>query len=336
MSKNYKEGQQTKKNDTIDFKILEALLVESRTSFTDLAKLCGVSVTAVIRRYERLKKAGIICQEQMHLNPLSVGYECVAEVGLITDLADKAKVLDTLRAKPTVKIWDALGKYSIYGLLFVHKLNELSEAIQHIDFKPYVKEVDVLISDEPWKSRWHPENLLVDPSQREKTMQKPEKPPAAFINITLDETDKQIIRMLMKNSRTTFKEIAEKTNTSINNVIQRYQSLREKNIINLSTISVNLLKLGYNAIMDTYIKVENRGTLTEVEKQLLQVPNAIFCAKFVGGAYDLRVATILRDFEDAFSCEKQVQKIRNIKTAEFYLHEIPNPWPNNNVLTDLI
>lgn len=333
-----KRDRRTKKNDTIDFKILEALLVESRMSFTDLAKLCGVSVTAIIRRYERLKKTGIICHEQMHLNPVSLGYECIAELGLMTDLADKAKVLGLLKAKSAVKIWDSLGKYSMYGLLYVHKLSELSEAVQRVDFKPYVKEVDVLIFADPWDSHWHPENLIVNPSERKKHKPKPQKNPvqAPVTNISIDEIDKCIIKILMENSRATFKEIAQKTSISINNVIQRYQSLREKHVLNLSAISVDLSKLGYNAIMDCYIKVENRGTLPEVEAQVLQIPNAIFCAKFVGGAYDLRVAVILQDFEDAFRNKKQIQTISNIKTAEFYLHEITGPWPNNSVVTDLI
>jgi Lrp/AsnC family leucine-responsive transcriptional regulator len=250
----------------------------------------------------------------------------------MTDLSDKDKVLEVLSTEPAVRTRDSLGKYSIYGLLFVHKLKELSEAVQRIDFKPYVKHMDVLIFADPWNSQWHPENLVVNPSEREKITPKPTKSPAPFENVSIDETDKCIIRILMENSRTTFKEIAEKTNISINNVIQRYQYLREKNVLNLSTISVDLFKLGYNAIMDSYIKVENRGTLHEVETQLLQIPNAIFCAKFVGGAYDLRVAVILQDFKDAFRCKKQIQSIKNIKVAEFYLHELVDPWPTNLTL----
>jgi DNA-binding Lrp family transcriptional regulator len=311
-------------------------LLESRTSFTDLAKLCGVSVTAVIRRYGRLKKTGIICGEQMHLNPLSVGYECLAEIGIMTDLSDKDKVLEYLSTKPAVRIRGSLGKYSTYGLLFVHKLKELSEAVQRVDFKPYVKQVDVLLFADPWNSQWHPENLVVNPSEREKITPKPTRPPIPFENVSLDETDKCIVRVLMRNSRATFKEIAKKANISINNVIQRYQFLREKNVLNLSTISVDLFKLGYNAIMDSYIKLENRGTLPEVEAQLLQIPNTIFCAKFVGGAYDLRVAVILQDFADIFRYKKQIQSIRNIKEAEFYLHELFEPWPTNMVLRDLL
>ena len=78
--------------DEADSIILKTLLAESRTSFTELAKICGISVTAVIRRYGRLKKTGIILGEHMHLNPLSLGYESVAEVGILTGLENQKKV----------------------------------------------------------------------------------------------------------------------------------------------------------------------------------------------------------------------------------------------------
>ena len=144
--------------------------------------------------------------------------------------------------------------------------------------------------------------------------------------MTLDETDKCIMKMLMENSRISFKNIAEKIKISTKTVIQRYQFLREKNVLNLSTISVDLFKIGYNAILDIYINVDNRGTLNEIETQLLQTPNLVFCAKFVGGVYDLRVAIILSNFEDVFRLKKQINSIKNIRKTEFYLHEIAGPW----------
>jgi Lrp/AsnC family transcriptional regulator for asnA, asnC and gidA len=326
----------TKQIDEADAKILKTLLIESRTSFTELAKICNISVTAIIRRYNRLKKTGIIRGEHMYLNPLSVGYESIAEMGIITDLADKEKVEELLRAKPYVKIAPSLGRYSIYGLLLAQKLDELTEIVQLIDLKPYVKSLDVLIFADLWDNPWHPENLVVKPSERENLIARPKESKTKFERVSLDETDKRIAKMLMENSRTAFKEIAEKLGISTNNVIQRYQFLREKNVLNLSSISLNLFKLGYNAIADSYIKVENRGTMPEVEAQLLQIPNASFCAKFVGGAYDLRVAVIVADFADVFRLKKRIRAIKNIKTAEFYLAELPDYWPNDFVAGTLI
>jgi len=314
----------TKEIDDTDAVILKTLLRESRTSFTELAQTCGISVTAVIRRYTRLKKSGIILGEHMLLNPISVGYESIAEVGILTDLADKEKVKESLKAKPFVKVVGQLGKYDLYAFLQAHKLDELSHQVQQIDIKPYVKSVDVLILADLWNNPWHPENLRI------KTLEKSNKSESRirekFEPVNLDENDKSIIRSLMKDSRTPFNEIAENIKISTANVIKRYRYLREKNVLNLSTISVDISKLGYKAIADSYIKVTNRGTLPEVEEQLLQIPNATFCAKFVGGAYDLRLAITITDFNDFSALKKQIYAIANIKKAEFSLFENPTSW----------
>ncbi len=327
----------TNQIDETDYKILKTLLIESRTSFTELAKISNISVTGVIRRYKHLKRAGIICGEHMYLNPLSVGYESIAEIGIITDLAHREKIEKLLRTKPLIALVSSgLGKYNLYCLLLAQKLSQLNEIVQQIDFKPYVKSLDVLIFADLWNNPWHPENLLVKPTEQEKRAPRPEKSKGKIENVNLDETDISIVKMLMENSRIPFSAIAETLGISINNVIKRYQFLREKNVLNLSSISLDLFKLGYNATVDTYIKVEHKGTLPQVEAQLLQLPNASFCAEFVGGAYDLRVAINVADFTDVFHLKEQISTIKNIKAAEFYLKEIPGPWPDDFVGRNLI
>ncbi len=325
--------EKTKQIDETDSKILNTLLTESRTSFTELAKICGISITATIRRYNRLKKTGIICGENMHLNPLSVGYESIAEIGIMTDLADKEKAAQAINKIQSVRIEtfieSSLGKYNIYGQLRARKLDELMRLVQRIDIKPFTKSLDILIFADLWNNPWHPENLVAKPSEWENFIIRTRKSIPNFEHVTLDEIDKRIMKMLMENSRIAFKDIAEKNKISTKNVIQRYQFLREKNVLNLSTISIDLFKIGYNAILDIYINVDNRGPLHEVETQLLQTPNLVFCAKYVGGAYDLRVAIILSNFKDVFRLKKRINSIENIRKAEFYLHEIPGPWPTD-------
>ena len=46
--------------DPIDSKIIEALLKDGRAQLSDIAKTCGISTNAIVKRYERLKKAEII------------------------------------------------------------------------------------------------------------------------------------------------------------------------------------------------------------------------------------------------------------------------------------
>jgi hypothetical protein len=75
--------------------------------------------------------------------------------------------------------------------------------------------------------------------------------------------------------------------------------------------------------------VENRGTLPEIQAQLLQIPNLSYCAEFVGGVYDIRVAITVSDFQEVFLLKKRIFSIKKIKSAEFYLHDVAVPWPGD-------
>jgi DNA-binding Lrp family transcriptional regulator len=324
--KEMKGCKKTKQIDEIDAQILTSLLRESRISFTELARICDISVTAVIRRYNRLKRAGIILKERMHLNPLSVGYEIIAEIGISTDLSDREKAAQMLWDKHVFRLTSSLGRYDIYGLVMARNLDELERLVERIDIKPIVSGLDILIFADLWENQWHPENIAVNSSDWENFVPSPRKARSGFEPVSLDKTDKRIAEMLMEDSRMAFKNIAETLKISTKNVIQKYHNLREKGILNLSTISLDISKLGYKAILDTYLRVENRGNLPEVEAQLLRIPNSTFCAKFVGGAYDLRIAFIVADFSDVFRLKQQISSLRKIRSAEYYLHEVPGAW----------
>src|SRR5512143_2686320 len=95
---------QTRKIDEIDAKIMKALLRESRTTFTVLAEDCGISIAAVGKRYQRLWKAGIINGAIIQVNPRSLGYKCIVNIGITTAREDENKVVEFLRSKPYTRV----------------------------------------------------------------------------------------------------------------------------------------------------------------------------------------------------------------------------------------
>ena len=52
------------KTDQIDAKIISTLIKDARTTLTDLAKICKISLPAVKKRIEQLKKKGAAGQNQ--------------------------------------------------------------------------------------------------------------------------------------------------------------------------------------------------------------------------------------------------------------------------------
>jgi DNA-binding Lrp family transcriptional regulator len=75
----------------------------------------------------------------------------------------------------------------------------------------------------------------------------------------------EIAKILSQNSRAQFKKIAEQLNISTKTVINRYKRLRG-HVLTLSTITVDLKKLGYNAIATLFMKAVNKSKILEMLK----------------------------------------------------------------------
>jgi Lrp/AsnC family transcriptional regulator for asnA, asnC and gidA len=88
--------------DEIDAKILRILLLESRTSFTDIAAECKITVTAVRMRYKRLWRDGVINGEKMLVNPHCLGYPYIADLGMVASVENEEEVKKLLESKPYV------------------------------------------------------------------------------------------------------------------------------------------------------------------------------------------------------------------------------------------
>jgi Lrp/AsnC family transcriptional regulator for asnA, asnC and gidA len=84
-----------KEPDQTDIIILEALINDSRTSPTNLAKKVNKSEATVRNRIKKLVDAGIIENFGLELNPKLIGYKIVALVG--ADLANPEYQLETTR-----------------------------------------------------------------------------------------------------------------------------------------------------------------------------------------------------------------------------------------------
>ncbi len=315
-----------KRLDAIDGKILKILLKESRTSFTEIAKTCKISVCAIRMRFNRLKSAGIITGEKMHVNPKFWGYEHIADLRMEASLNDEEKVLEMLKNKQYVSGATRFGSY-IMCYVALSKLDNLRNIVEEIGSSPKVRNVNTLIWTKPYNI-FHPENLIIKPStDLVEKQEEVETSPAQPQETRVDEIDKQIVRILTQDARTPFKTVAKRLDISTNNVIQRYKKLREGKVLTLSTIMVDLHKLGYNAIHINFLKLETTSKMSEIRKQILQLPNMTMLIEHVG-AYDLRVEFPVTDIEDIFRTTEQIRKIEGIVKADTIIKRIePSQFP---------
>jgi len=315
----------SKRLDAIDGKILKILLKESRTSFTEIAKACKISVCAIRMRYNHLKSAGVIIGERVHINPVFWGYNYVADVRMEASLNDEEEVVKMLWKKRYVLGAARFGR-NIMCFVALSKLDNLRNIVEEIESDPRLNHVNTLIWTDT-RDISHPENLIIRPFSE--VVEKTEKVKAVQVNpegFLVDEIDKQIIGLLVQDSRTPFDTIAKQINVSTNNVIQRYRKLRERNVITHSTIMVDLNKLGYRAMHINFLKLESKSKMSEIRDQLLQLPNMIVLVEHIG-AYDLRVEFPIADIKDVFLIDEQIHRVSGIENLDSIIQKIGPPFP---------
>ena len=318
------------KIDETDAKILKTLLKEARTSFTDLAEDCEISVNSVRKRYERLCKVGIINGAIMQVNPLSLGHKCVANIGIVTSREDENDVVEFLRSKPYTRVAfiNVFERTNIAAIISLREFEELPEAMRDIEANPLIKHANAFVWNKV-SGLDHPENLVLTPSMiRTEENSLPKHSTTDLEKVKIDEKDRQIARILSQNARTPFIKIAKELNISTKNVIKRYNRLRGS-VLSSSTVTVNLKKLGYNALAHILIKVAKSSKTPEIYAKLLQIPNLITVMEVFGVKCNLFPIVALRDYEDLFELKGQIGKIQDIEQLDLILAKPYYAWPLN-------
>ncbi len=318
------------KIDEIDAKILQLLLAESRTSFTDIAHECKITVSAVRMRYKRLWREGIINGEVTLVNPHCLGYRHIVDLGVITTHEDEKEVAEYLEKKPYIsQVVRNMGKFNFFGKVALRDLNGLSEIVEDLESNQKITRVQTLIWTQAVGVEY-PQNLTIKPLSYSNSYKNKQQPAATNLDqplIELDDIDRKIAILVSRNSRTPFRKIAEQLGVSTKTVIQRYKKLRE-NLLTLSTITVDLNKLGFKSLANIYVKVSNRSKMAEIYNRLLQIPNLIVIIRLID-TYDLYLAVVLEDFDKLFEVQDQLRKIDGLEKPDIFLRPVVPCWPLN-------
>jgi len=316
------------KTDSKDAIILKTLLLDSRTSLTEIAKRCKITPAAVRMRILRLKKAGVIKGEITIVNPHSLGHKYVVNLGITTAVENEAEVAEFLKSKSyRLLAFGFLPKYNLFTILVMNNMQELAAIIEDLEANPKIKRVETMIWAEAANLE-HMENLCFDPCQD--TAEKQSSIPSSVVSIEevkIDETDRKIARILSHKARMPFNRIADQLGISTKNVIQRFNRLKGP-VLTQSTILVDLTKMGYVAFAFIFIKVANRGKMPEIYSQLLQIPNMVVALRLLGH-YDLNVDLFLRSFEELFEAGEKIRHISGIEIIDMYLTPVWPEWPPN-------
>lgn len=125
--------------DTIDKRVLQLLIRDSRTPVLEIARDIGVSGAAIHQRLAKLRKKGVITGSQITISYKELGYSTCAYLGVYLERASEfQKVVFQLKRIPEViECHYTTGKYSLFLKIIAqnneHLMKLLTTKIQSIN-----------------------------------------------------------------------------------------------------------------------------------------------------------------------------------------------------------
>lgn len=122
-----------------------------------------------------------------------------------------------------------------------------------------------------------------------------------------DPLDKRILQELLKDSRKSFRQLAERLNVSVGTVLKRVKNMESKGIIKGYTVILDQEKLGYDLTVVTEVTV-SKGKLVEMESEIAKLPNV--CALYdTTGLPDVIVVAKFKDRKELNDYAKYLRRL---------------------------
>ena len=110
----------------------------------------------------------------------------------------------------------------------------------------------------------------------------------------IDNLDKKILNIIMKNARIASKDVAVECGVSRAAIHQRIQRLIELNIITGSGYTVDPKALGYNTCTYIGVSLERGSMYRDVVKSFSEIPEVVEC-HFTTGPYSMIMKVYAKD-----------------------------------------
>ncbi|NNK88430.1 MAG: winged helix-turn-helix transcriptional regulator [Flavobacteriaceae bacterium] len=136
------------KLDEIDHQILDMLIDNTRTPFTDIAKKLLISAGTVHVRVKKMEEGGIIKGSSLTLDYQKLGYSFIAYVGVFLQNTSQTQfVLERLKEIPFVTVAHiTTGKFNIFCKIRAQDTSHAKEVIFKIDDIDGVYRTETMIS----------------------------------------------------------------------------------------------------------------------------------------------------------------------------------------------
>lgn len=134
--------------------------------------------------------------------------------------------------------------------------------------------------------------------------------------ILVDETDKKILKIITRNARIPFKDVAILCGISRTSVHQRVQRMTDIGVIKSSGFQVNPKNLGYQMCVYVGITLERGSMYNNVVSELEKI-SEIVESQYTLGAYSILIKLYAKDSEHLMDLlNGQIQEIEGVVNTE--------------------
>jgi Lrp/AsnC family transcriptional regulator, regulator for asnA, asnC and gidA len=135
----------------------------------------------------------------------------------------------------------------------------------------------------------------------------------------IDDVDKQILSILMKDAKTPYTDIAKIIHVSGGTVHVRMRKLEQMGIVTGASLSIDYAKLGYDISAFLGIYLDKSSLYDEVAIELRKIPEVVE-AHYTTGLYSIFAKIICRDTSHLKNVlHDKIQKIQGIQRTETFI-----------------
>ena len=138
-------------------------------------------------------------------------------------------------------------------------------------------------------------------------------------NFQIDNLDRKILSILLKDARVPFLEVARECDVSGAAIHQRVQRLLRLGIISGSQFNLEPKKLGYHTCAYIGVYLDNAGLFNDVSAKLLKVREIVQC-HYTTGQYAMFIKVFAKDNEHLRRVlADKIQAIKGISRTETFI-----------------
>jgi len=138
------------------------------------------------------------------------------------------------------------------------------------------------------------------------------------VQAKIDGIDQKIIKILSKDGRTPFAQIAKQLGVSTGMIRQRYQRLIHDGVLQIVAIT-NPLLMGFAIMAQIGVKADVKR-LEEIADEIAKFEEVVYLV-LLTGSYDLHIEVVCRDKSHLLNfLTKKLHSVEGVKEAETFMY----------------